>query len=669
MRAAFGHYQHAVELGTQDIETRTRMATLLCRRGDFEGADNLIQKFEEQYDATTSEMSRLASRISFKRNDFDRALRMAKISVEQSATPRQADILFLARMYAVDGQLDAARASCEQAIRLAPTDELPHLALVQLLVAASRQSEAAGRTEDSGKFLADAEKAAADAEQQVEANQRARTAAHCLDFLGKPDRAAQMFEQAINESPQNPQLLETAARFYVKHPQFRAKAQPILEQFVAGQLPQDPQVLSWRARAGTDVGHVRGYQGFLAAMKLVDANLQAEPDSAADLELRARLLSARLLPSLKREAVKSLERLVDLPQPVAPDTAFFLAQLYDSQGRWVNASRLMTTTIVDVSRTDPRGRYLVYLNVYVRALLHHGDISEAKIWTAKLKRVAPRPWAPHCSRREPCRPPQSRGQMSWPASTMSRKLYRSSSLPSTTRKCTRTTSRNANESADAYAQRDRDAKKSVVVAVLADLLQEVTTFGTPDDAKLLRATLDQYYAEWNADNPGHELEQVPYLVRTGRRKQAVELTTRQEYWQVASVTTLATACGAVLADLEKRLLVPDARAAGTSGSKDAVAASDTDEVKLQAAAMEEVLQNVLGKCRSEYASAPPRDQVDKSNAVAAILSLLANHFFNTGHVDPQRYQRAADLYTEILTLQPINVEAIRNRAALFGRQR
>ena len=50
--------------------------------------------------------------------------------------------------------------------------------------------------------------------------------------------------------------------------------------------------------------------------------------SAEDLELRARLLSSRLLPSLDKEAVKSLERLVALPLPESTglETKFFLAQ-------------------------------------------------------------------------------------------------------------------------------------------------------------------------------------------------------------------------------------------------------------------------------------------------------------------------------------------------------
>ena len=52
-----------------------------------------------------------------------------------------------------------------------------------------------------------------------------------------------------------------------------------------------------------------------------------------------------------------------------------------------------------------------------------------------------------------------------------------------------------------------------------------------------------------------------------------------------------------------------------------------------------------------------------------LLSLLANHDFNTGHADPQRYQRAAALYTEILAMQPANVEAIQQSGDDPGGQR
>ena len=267
---------------------------------------------------------------------------MAKISVEQTKTPQRNDILFLGQLYAMHGQFADAQLSLQKAIDLEPTDETAYLAMVQLLVAASKQAESDGKPDDAKRLFADAEAKMAEAEQQVEPRKRAQTVAHCLDFLGKPDLAVQKFEQAINDAPQDTELLEAAARFYVKYPQFRDKAQPILEQFVAGKLTDDTNILAWARRELARVlRSSRGYQNFLAARTLIDANLQADPDSAEDLELRARLLSSRLLPSLEKEAVKSLERLVALPQPAGLETKFFLAQRYLSLGRWVKARQLM----------------------------------------------------------------------------------------------------------------------------------------------------------------------------------------------------------------------------------------------------------------------------------------------------------------------------------------
>ncbi|MHB8974024.1 MAG: tetratricopeptide repeat protein [Pirellulaceae bacterium] len=227
--------------------------------------------------------------------------------------------------------------------------------------------------------------------------------------------------------------------------------------------------------------------------------------------------------------------------------------------------------------------------------------------------------------------------------------------------------KNADETNDAYAQRDTDAKKAVVVAVLDDFLQRIAKSGTPADAEVLRAAIDQYYAEIVANDPGRVLTPVPYLVRQGRRKEAVELTTKKENWEPAQFWTLFTACEAVLTDLDKDAIAPDAGDAGTPGSNGAETANLTaKEVRSQSAAIEAMLQNALVKYRSELDAASAQDQENKKTAVAFLLSLLANHDFNTGHADPQRYQRAVALYAEILALQPANAEAIQKRAMILA---
>ncbi|MHB8974023.1 MAG: tetratricopeptide repeat protein [Pirellulaceae bacterium] len=211
---ALGYYQSAIELGNRDAATYAQVAFILYHRGQFDDADNVVKSFEQQQNTTTPEIGRLASRISASRNDLERALVMAKIPVELSKTPQRNDILFLGQLYAMQGQFADAQTSLQKAIDLEPTDETAYQAMVQLLVAASQQAESDGKPDDAQRLFADAEAKMAEAEQRVEPRKRAQTAAYCLAFLGKPDDAMQRFEQAINDTPQDTELREAAARFY-----------------------------------------------------------------------------------------------------------------------------------------------------------------------------------------------------------------------------------------------------------------------------------------------------------------------------------------------------------------------------------------------------------------------------------------------------------------------
>ncbi len=101
-----------------------------------------------------------------------------------------------------------------------------------------------------------------------------------------------------------------------EYPKYSEKAREILGRFVNGELTEKEDLVTvpWARRELAQIlGASGNYQDFLQAMKLSDANLQASPNSAEDLELRARLLASRQLRSLQKEAVKVLERRADLP--------------------------------------------------------------------------------------------------------------------------------------------------------------------------------------------------------------------------------------------------------------------------------------------------------------------------------------------------------------------
>ena len=667
---ALDHYQHALGLGHMSEELSARVAMLLFRQGRVEDADKLVRDLVSGDGKTSFELSRLASRISYSRNDLDRALSLARLSVEQTEAPQQEDLLFLGQLYAMHGKITEARATLEKAIQLSPSDPLPHLALVQLLVAAGKQAEAAGRQDDAKQFLLAAETAAANAEQQVEPGKRASTAAGCLDLLGKHDLAAQHFDEALQASPRDAKLLEAAIRCYLKYPSYHTQARDALEQLVSGTITQDVATLAWARRELASVlVKSHRYQDFVAATKLVNTNLQATPDSAIDLELRARLLSARLIPSLTREAVKSLETLTELPQPATPATRFFLAQLYDSLGRRGDANRLRTNIILEAKQTDSDGRLPYYLHEHVRASIASGSTAEATIFIEELKRVQPKALSTALLEARtlvPARHAQSAGPAAEYRVEEALQVLAAAVDDSEVHAVSQAA---ADESPDTFAQRDTLIKKGRAAALLAELYRDAAASGATKDADLLRAAADRYYSDIAAADPRQILTQVPFLLSQGRRQDAITLTTDQAHRQSEELDVLTNACGAVLADLEDQIATTAEQDATIPVSQSGKVASEMEQWLVQESAIEQVLQEILDGRRAQLKAAPGESSDDAKNGVASVLTLLANHYFSTGHVAPQRLPQAANLYSEILELQPTNVEAIQHLALLRASNR
>ena len=188
---------------------------------------------------------------------------------------------------------------------------MAYLTMVQLLVSEAKNLEQADKQDEATAKRAEAEKVLADVAQSVAPEKIAQTIAQCRDLLGQTEEAVKQFDAAIQQTPNDPGLLEAAARFYVKYPALWEKAKPILERFSNGELtkPDDVKTPAWAHRELIVIlGGSNSYKSFLEALKLSDLNLQADPNSAVDLELRAQLLESRGLRSLQKEALEVLER-------------------------------------------------------------------------------------------------------------------------------------------------------------------------------------------------------------------------------------------------------------------------------------------------------------------------------------------------------------------------
>ena len=403
--AALAHYMRAIDLGNPDQEIVRKVANILYRRGRVAQADDVIKKWEEQGTAETPEIGRLASRVSAALGeDLDRALEKRRFPLRRDLRS-PVTICGSAACTPSGGEWQDAYDSIDKAITLAADGRrrlLGHGPTVGGLEQAMRGRQELGVGEGE---IAEAERVVTQATKDIEADKRDQVVGQCYELLGRIDDAAKKFDEATKEKRNNSGLQEAAVRFYVKHPKYpkySEKAREILGRFVNGELTEKEDLVTvpWARRELAQIlGASGNYQDFLQAMKLSDANLQASPNSAEDLELRARLLASRQLRSLQKEAVKVLERRAELPESVALETQFFQAQLYLALGDWVQGSQLMASVVVAAGKradktggksSDANRDLATYLDAHINALLDHDEVTEAKRWIGGWRRRNPK---------------------------------------------------------------------------------------------------------------------------------------------------------------------------------------------------------------------------------------------------------------------------------------
>ncbi len=186
----------------RDQEIVRKVADILYRRGRVAQADDVIEKWEEQGTAETPEIGRLASRISAALGeDLDRALEKAEIPIT-AGLEESGDHLWIGRVHAIRREWQDAYDSIDKAITLAPKDDVAYLAMVQLLVAWSKQCEADKNSELAKEKIAEAERVVTQATKDIEADKRDQVVGQCYELLGRIDDAAKKFDEATKEKPE-----------------------------------------------------------------------------------------------------------------------------------------------------------------------------------------------------------------------------------------------------------------------------------------------------------------------------------------------------------------------------------------------------------------------------------------------------------------------------------
>ncbi len=99
-------YLQAINLGEQDPQLISRAIILLFNQGRFVEADEVVRKLQEQKTPFSSELTRVASEVSLRLENFDRACSLAQSWAEQSG--KAEDHVWLAQVYSISGDFAAA---------------------------------------------------------------------------------------------------------------------------------------------------------------------------------------------------------------------------------------------------------------------------------------------------------------------------------------------------------------------------------------------------------------------------------------------------------------------------------------------------------------------------------------------------------------------------------
>lgn len=422
---ALEHYQDAIRLGARSVNTIQRTVEILSHRQQYAEADRLLRQLEKEQMPFSAELNLESAQTALSgsasgQQEFDRALQMARKAAAQESKnyrthvrlgqllgslgrkkKKEADQL-TAQATELENkdrakQAEAARVRAEQA--LAQANEVLKEAETSLRSAIKLGPEASETWWALVQFLAAAqegEKAAqviADAGQTLSAEQAPLVQAMCYDILQRLAAAQEKYETALAAAPENPQTIRLVAEFYRRTGR-SADAEALLRKIVdQGVKAQDSDVISAR-RSLADIVLARGGDANLQkARDLIEKNLATAKPAVEDRRRKAWLDAADSRPARRASAIRGLEALVQ-EQAATADDRFRLAQAYLAAGDWAQASAQLRYLAANY-RTELR-----YTAAYIRALLQHGEIADAKLYLGRLEEAAPQDLGTICLRAE-----------------------------------------------------------------------------------------------------------------------------------------------------------------------------------------------------------------------------------------------------------------------------
>ncbi|GAB6166065.1 hypothetical protein JCM19992_20650 [Thermostilla marina] len=607
--AALTYYLKAIDLGDRSSTSIQRAVQLLYGQQRFVEADQVIRRMQERQTPFSSELGRLASDISLRLEEYDRALVMARGAATGSDDYR--DHVWYATVLSVAGLRSQATGQAEQsqnymdeaekefrlATQMAPKEIPAWVALIQFYA----------RTNQSDKANAAIE----EAQSAIPAGLAPLALAQCYEALKDPEAAERHYREALAASPDDPTVVRQVAEFFLRAGR-TDEAESQLRRFVAGELNAKPEDVVWARRAMALMMAGRGgYSNLTQGLELIRQNLTSESARIQDQRAEAILLASHPKYQMRLRARKILEEVVANTNESTPQDRYILARLYMADRDVVNASRHMRALLAAA------GDNPLYVRTYAQFLLEQGEVAEASVWTNRLEQLAPDDFSTVALRADILV-----RQKRYDDAIAHLKAYLDKPIPEETtgngsNPPPEATSPGGNGNQTAETRPSvMELRGAVVGMAFERLAAYLTSQGNQEQADRYYGEAEAQYRRFIEAHPEAQLMLAAFLARRGRLDEAV--TMLEEYWD------------------------------------------DSDPALVQAATSVLALK-VVGTPLFDRVLAVVLAAADKFERPLPLLMNLADMYgFN------REIEKAVAVYQEILQRDPTNIVAINNLAVMLA---
>jgi tetratricopeptide (TPR) repeat protein len=359
-------YEEAIRGGERRVSVIRRLVQLLYEQKNYVEADKRIRELLALDPAGVQDLKRLATEISVQLKDKDHALAVAGEAIPPDSTDYR-DHVWLGQVYLALGEVAAAEKAFRKAVEVARNIPEPWITLVQFLIRAQRPDEA--------------ETTLTQASQALSPTQGALILARGYEFLGRADKADELFQKAIAVNPDDIEILRAAASYFLGQRRVN-EAEPVLRKIIATATADTQKTdRTWARRIlALALMNVNTPANVARASELIQANERDNPGAPEDLVAQALILTPQ--PDKRPEAIDLFEK-AEKAGPLDGSRQLILARLYESTKNWPKARELMLKVIGD-NPAQP-----AYMVAFIHALVRNKEFDATSPWIEQLEKLEP----------------------------------------------------------------------------------------------------------------------------------------------------------------------------------------------------------------------------------------------------------------------------------------